>query len=462
MKNLFLYMLLICALPVAAKTRMPRIFSDGMVLQQNAEVSIWGTDDPGSIVRVVAGWNDNTTTKADAQGRWRLKILSPKAGGPYTLRITGSTEVLIADIMVGEVWFCSGQSNMEMPVIGRMNQPVKGSNELILNSANKQVRMFTVAKNAVKLPAEDVKGSWLEANPENTGSFSAVAYAYGKKLQHILNVPVGLIVCSWGGSSVEAWMDEQAIGEFNTIKMLAEIADKNLNRTPTLLYNGMVSPLAGYTIKGCIWYQGENNVGNHQYYKAYFSGMISSWRKNWAQGNFPFYFVQIAPFDYGRNESAMLREAQLKVMQTVENTGMAVTMDIGLCNLIHPPEKEVVGDRLAYWSLAKTYSVKGIVCSGPVYKSIYKTDSNRVSINFDYAANGLYSTHKEETGFSIAGDDKVFYPANIAFKKNGAVVVWSDRVTKPVAVRYAFDNCTAGTLYNTAGLPAPSFRTDNW
>lgn len=462
MKNLFLYLLMACALPAFAKTKLPQFFSHGMVVQQNAEVSIWGTDEPGTIVRVAAGWNDNSTARADEQGKWRLKILTPKAGGPYQIRITGSTEVVINDVLAGEVWFCSGQSNMEMPVMGRMNQPVKGSNEMILNSANDQIRLFTVKKNACVVPVDDVKGSWFKASPENTGSFSAVAYAYGKKLQQVLNVPVGLIVSSWGGSTVEAWMDQQAITAFSDIKVPAEIDDKRLNRTPSLLYNGMVHPLVGYTIKGCLWYQGENNVVNHWRYQDYFTGMISCWRKNWEQGNFPFYFVQIAPFDYGKNQSGMLRDAQLRVMKSVENTGMAVTTDIGMCNLIHPPEKEVIGDRLAYWALANTYTIKGITHSGPVYKSIHEIKGNRISIHFDYAANGLYSTSTEDTGFEVAGEDKVFYPARIEIGKKGALVVWSDKVSQPVALRYAFANCAAGTLFNTAGLPAATFRTDNW
>lgn len=414
------------------------------------------------MLRIAASWSQAAEVKADQTGKWKIKIATPKAGGPYNITVTGSSKISLNDVLIGEVWFCSGQSNMEMPLKGRVNEPTEGSNELILNSEDSGIRVFTVTKNASASPLDNVEGKWLSASPENSGNFSAVAYLYGKKLRSVLKVPVGLIVSSWGGTPVEAWMDNQNIASFPDFKSHKSINEKLPHRTASLLYNGMVNPFIGYGIKGVIWYQGENNVVDGGTYKNYLISMITSWRKNWNQGNFPFYYVQIAPYDYGKNQSGILRDAQLKVMKEVDQTGMAVTLDLGSCKLIHPPKKKEVADRLAYWALAKNYDVKGIEYSGPVFNSIYRIDSNRVNLKFDHATNGMYLSNTELTGFEIAGNDKIFYPAKAAVKKNTGLIVWSDQVEKPVAVRYAYGNCDQATLYNTAGLPASTFKTDNW
>ena len=461
MKRLF-FLILFVPLFLSAETRLPQFFSNGMVMQQNTEVSIWGTDKPGAVIRIAASWSQAAEVKADQTGKWKLKIATPKAGGPYNITVTGSSKILLNDVLIGEVWFCSGQSNMEMPLKGRVNEPTGGSNELILNSEDSGIRVFTVAKKASAFPLDDVKGKWLSASPENSGDFSAVAYLYGKKLRNVLKVPIGLIVSSWGGSPIESWMDKQNLAAFPDFSSHKSVDEKLAHRTPSLLYNGMVQPVAGYAIRGVIWYQGENNVVDGLSYKNYLSSMINSWRKNWDQGEFPFYFVQIAPYDYGKNASGFLRDAQLKVMKEIGNTGMAVTLDLGMCKLIHPPQKKEVADRLAYWALAKDYGVKGIAYSGPVFNSIYRIDSNRVNIKFDHAGNGMYLSNAESSGFEIAGSDRIFYPAKAVVKKNTGLIVWSDQVAKPVAVRYAYGNCAQATLFNTAGLPASTFKTDDW
>lgn len=461
MKYLF-FVFVIFPFFASAETVLPHFFSNGMVLQQQTEVGIWGTDKPGTVVRIVASWNKAGEVKADQYGKWKLKIATPKAGGPYNLSITGTSKVSLNDVLIGEVWFCSGQSNMEMPLKGRVNQPVEGSNELILNSEESNIRMFTVTKNSSKTLLNDVEGKWLHANPEHAGDFSAVAYLYGKKLQGILKVPVGLIVSSWGGSAIEAWMDDQTIAAFPDPAKHKSVNEKFPNRTPGLLYRAMVNPFIGYAIKGAIWYQGENNVPDAVSYRDYLGSMITSWRKNWNEGEFPFYFVQIAPFDYGNEQSGFLRDSQLKVMKEVAHTGMAVTLDLGTCKLIHPPKKKEVAERLAYWALAKDYGVKGITNSGPVFNAVTGIDSNRVNIKFDYAENGMYFSNTAVTGFEIAGSDRIFYPAKVKMQKNGELAVWSAQVTRPDAVRYAYANCAEATLYNTAGLPAGTFRTDDW
>jgi sialate O-acetylesterase len=243
-----------------------------------------------------------------------------------------------------------------------------------------------------------------------------------------------------------------------------KLPDSLPNRTATILYNSMLHPYIGYTIKGVLWYQGEANRENADEYHALFTSMINSWRTKWQQGDFPFYFVQIAPFEPGKVNAAFLREAQLQTMLSVKNTGMAVTMDIGERSLIHPAQKEQVGNRLAYWALTKDYNVKGIAFSGPVYKQLEKTANGRLMLTFDYCDQGLTSFGKPLTDFEIAGEDKLFYPAQAMIRndKNGAIVVWNDTVKNPVSIRYAFKNWAEGSLFNTQGLPASSFRTDNW
>jgi sialate O-acetylesterase len=260
-------------------------------------------------------------------------------------------------------------------------------------------------------------------------------------------------------------MDSATLSSFKTVKIPERTTIKEANTTHTMLYNSMLHPYIGYTIKGMLWYQGETNRENSKEYHALFSLLIQSWRKQWDQGPFPFYFVQIAPHEEIKlNTGALLREAQLKTMQTVENTGMAVTMDIGEKNMIHPSQKEQVGNRLAYWAFSKNYNIPNIVFSGPVYKQVERTSGNSLIVVFDYAEMGLNTFGKQLTDFEIAGEDKVFYPAKAVFTKDRrtCITVWSEQVKNPISVRYAFKNWVEGCLYNTQGLPASSFRTDNW
>ena len=465
MRNYFLLAVLIffsnCSF---SQTRLPAMFSDNMVLQQQQMVSVWGVDNPNAKITVRGSWGKNATAITDAKGHWKLKLQTPAAGGPYKVVIKGSKEVTLKNVLIGEVWFCSGQSNMEMPVKGYSNQPVIGSNETILNSSNDNIRFLNTPRSASITPLYDVKGEWNAAGPATTGNFSATAYYFAKKLQSVLNVPVGIIQSAWGASTIESWMDKQSLSEFKNKVIPETLPDSLPNRTPTILYNSMLHPYIGYTLKGVLWYQGEANRENASEYRALFTSMISSWRRQWQQGDFPFYFVQIAPFEPGKVNAAFLREAQLQTMSTVKNTGMAVTMDIGERTVIHPAQKEQVGNRLAYWALAKDYNVKGIAFSGPVFKELQKMANGRLMLTFDYCDQGLTSFGKPLTDFEIAGEDKIFYPAQAMIRndKNGVLVVWSDAVKDPVSVRYAFKNWAEGSLFNTQGLPASSFRTDNW
>ena len=457
---IFAFLLFICS--ISAQTKVASIFNNNMVLQQNSEVAIWGTDAPNRQIIVKANWGESKTIKTDNNGKWKIFIKTTKAGGPYKIEIKGSESISLTNVLLGEVWLCSGQSNMEMPIKGFAGQPINGSNDAVLKSKNPNIRLFNVKKSFSETPLDSVVGIWEEANPTSVSNFSAVAYFYGKILHENLQVPIGLINSSFGGTRVEAWSEETSL---KTKQIELGIEEKKVvtleKNSPSGLFNAMISPLIPYTIKGVIWYQGESNRNNANQYSALFKNMINDWREKWNIGEFPFYFVQIAPFEYGKKqEAAFLREAQLNAYQTSKNTGMAVTLDVGDVTFIHPPEKEIVSKRLALWALSKNYGFEEVSYSGPIYKSIV-IDQDKITVNFTEAQNGVTSFGKELTNFTIAGADKVFYPAK-AIIERGKLSVFSENVKNPVAVRYGWENFFNGTLFNLAGLPASSFRSDNW
>jgi len=446
----------------AADLRLPAIIGSHMVLQQQSEVAIWGWAKAGGKITVKPEWAMVAEhTIADTDGVWKLQIHTPKAGGKYLITISSDTTIVLEDILIGEVWVCSGQSNMEMPVKGFLSQPINGSNSAILHSSNSDIRLFKVEKGMSTSPLNDVKGKWVVASPKEVAWFSATGYFFGRYLQEVIQTPVGLIQSCWGGTKAEAWTDKPTLAngfpEFNL-----DLQPDKINRnSPTVLFNAMINPILNYGIKGVIWYQGEGNKNNPEQYTRLFPSMIKNWRNSWNKGDFPFYFVQIAPYKYDTIvNSAFLREAQLKTMLGTPNTGMAVTMDIGDYSTIHPPEKALVGERLAYWALAKTYKILGIEYCGPVYKSM-EINEEKAILSFDFAALGLTSFDKALEGFEVAGSDKVFHKANATINRNN-VIVWSESVDTPVAIRYCWENFITGTLFNTAGLPASSFRTDEW
>ncbi|MGZ0654525.1 sialate O-acetylesterase [Coraliomargarita sp. W4R72] len=444
-----------------AKTELASIFTESMVLQQQDQVTIWGTDDPGQIVQVTGEWGQAAEATAGDDGKWRAEIATPVAGGPYELSVSGSSEIHFSDVLIGEVWLCSGQSNMQMPVKGFGNQPVNGSQEAILAANQDRIRAFTVQNNSSDAPIDVVKGQWVLSNSATVGDISATAYFFGKKLQETIDVPIGLIITSWGGSSAEAWTDLATLNQLDTD--FASLENLPVQQRASLLYNAMIHPLIGYTIKGGIWYQGESNKNRASQYRDLMTGMVTSWREKWGQGDFPFYYVQIAPFQYQVSNSAFIREAQLQTMQTLNNSGMVVTLDIGDPHYIHPREKKLVGDRLAYWALSKDYGIEGIEVSGPIYKSHEVIDGGKVLLHFEGTSRGISSFGKPLSGFKVAGADRVFHPAQAKItRKTGELTLWSDQVPEPVAVRYAFENASEATLFSTFGLPASSFRTDNW
>ena len=458
------------AVALQAKVSLPAFFSDGMVMQQQSQASLWGNASKGKIVEVTTGWDGQTyTTRADEQGKWKLTVQTPAAGGPYDITFDDGERTRIKDILMGELWICSGQSNMEMPMKGFKNQPVEDANMDVLRSRNSQIRLFTVKRNSQFAPVDDVTGCWNHAEPKTVREFSATAYYFGRLLQEQLQVPIGLIVAAWGGSACEAWMRPEWLKAFPAAKIPQSPEDiKSKNRTPTVLFNGMLHPLIGLAMKGVIWYQGEDNWNRAHTYADMFTRLINGWRAEWKQGDFPFYYCQIAPYDYGIItekgkdviNSAYLREAQAKVEHRVANSGMAVLLDAGMKKGIHPAKKQVAGERLALLALTKTYGVEGVNGESPYYKSI-EIKNDTIVVSFERA--NMWISGKncfESKNFQVAGEDKVFYPAK-AWIERSKMLVKSDKVSHPVAVRYCFENYVEGDVY-CDGLPLGSFRSDDW
>jgi sialate O-acetylesterase len=463
MKKIILILAIVAFIfPGNAQTKLASIFNDHMVLQRNTEVQVWGTDNANTNITLKGSWGETVKVKTNSKGIWKATIKTTEAGGPYTLKVNGSEIITINDILLGEVWLCGGQSNMSMSLDGGPGQHLENSNNDILNSNNPNLRFITVKKAFSKTPLDSFEGNWEMSQPKTAKEFSAVAYHFGLRLQKYLNVPIGLISSNVGGTPAQAWTPKEIItSKFPEYKK--ELSEKYSTQTATGLYNGMINPLIPFTIKGTIWYQGEGNTRNPNNYTQLFSEMIGSWRTNWKQGEFPFYFVQIAPFSGRQGENwVKIQQAQLQTMLTVPNTGMTVINDIGSEKRIHPPKKKEVGQRLALWALAKNYGVEGILYSGPVYKSM-KIENNKAVINFDYAPTGITSMGKPLTDFEIAGEDGVYLPAKAKIVKKGSFLqVWNDKISNPVHVRYAWKNWVEGSLFNTAGLPASSFTTETW
>jgi len=447
-----------------AEVKLPAIFGENMVLQQQTDVAIWGAASKNSTVKVITSWNKKSySVKAGSDGKWSLKVSTPAAGGPYEVTVSEGNTLKFKNVMIGEVWVCSGQSNMEMPMKGYMNQPILGSNEAIATSSNPMIRLFTVTKASNLNPQDDFTGTWKNCDPENVSQFSATAYFFGLMLNKSLNVPIGLINSSWGGTRIEPWISEAGVKNFDFVTLPDKAQTGTLSpQTPTVLFNAMINPMVGFGIKGAIWYQGESNRNEPDKYLNLLPGMVENWRSVWGVEDFPFYYVQIAPFNYGPGgvNSAYLREAQLKASSVIKNIGMACIMDISEEYCIHPADKKAGGDRLAYQALVKTYGKKGFASEGPVLKEM-KIEGQIVKITFENAANGLTSFGKDLTCFEVAGANKRYYPAT-AFFTNTGINLFSQFVNEPVAVRYAFQDFIVGDLFNTEGLPASSFRTDTW
>ncbi|RKU37586.1 9-O-acetylesterase [Candidatus Poribacteria bacterium] len=514
MKRITLFLigfLLLFTQPIVhAEVTLPRVIGSNMVLQRDMEVPIWGWASAGEEVTIILNTENveseplfSTTAVADAEGNWRTKLPAMAAGGPYILKVSSSNTLELTNILFGEVWVCSGQSNMQWSVSAS-----KDSEAEIATANYPNIRLFYVPRVPSGLPQNDVEADWYETNPETIANFSAVAYYFGRKLYKNLDVPIGLINTSWGGTRIEPWTPPAGFASVSTLESISkEVQEAHANylqqlpqkmkdieawiaetrealetgarltqmpdnrhslrhhARPTGLYNGMVHPLVPYAIRGALWYQGESNLRDGMHYHEKMKALINGWREVWGQGDFPFYFVQLAPFNYGGRDVTPFFLPQIWEAQTatlaLPNTGMAVTTDIGNLRDIHPRNKQDVGRRLALWALAKTYGREDVTYSGPLYKSM-TVEGNAIRLSFDHVGSGLMARdEKPLTWFEIAGEDKQFVEAQ-AMVDGDAIVVSTDTVANPVAVRFGWHQSAEPNLVNKEGLPASPFRTDTW
>ena len=509
---LFLMGLLLCLIQpfVHAEVTLPRVIGSNMVLQRDMQVPIWGWASRGEEITITLSAEAEgvepvatTTVIADAEGNWQIKLPAIAAGGPYTLRVKGSNTLELTNVLFGEVWVCSGQSNMQWAVSAS-----KDSEAEIAAAMYPKIRLFYVPRVASGLLQRDIAADWHETTPETVANFSAVAYYFGRKLYKNLNVPIGLINTSWGGTRIEPWTPPAGFDSVPALEAIskeiqaahanyrAQLSEKMKDietwiaktrkaletgaaltempenrhplrhqQRPTALYNGMVHPIVPYAMRGALWYQGESNLRDGMLYHEKMKALIHGWREVWGQGNFPFYFVQLAPFNYGgRNANPFflpqIWEAQAATL-ALPNTGMAVTTDIGNLRDIHPQNKQDVGRRLALWALAKTYGGDDVTHSGPLYKSMV-VEGNTIRLSFEATGSGLMSRdEKPLTWFEIAGVDKQFVAAEATIDGN-TVVVSSDSVAEPVAVRFGWHQRAEPNFVNKEGLPASPFRTHPW
>ena len=498
-------LLVLLASAAGAEIKLPSIIGSNMVVQQGRELPVWGTADANETV-TVSFCGKSAEARADAKGAWKATLPATKAGGPFEMTLKGSSgaTVTLTNVLVGEVWVCSGQSNMQFALRGSNNGEAE-----VAAAKYPNIRLITVPRKTAETPQADFDGKWTQCSPETAAGFSAVAYFFGREIHTRAKVPVGLINTSWGGTPSESWASRKSLEAQPSLKPLLERWDKSVaafdpqkakadydkqmkawqaaaekakaekkraprqprmpqspafnSHRPANLYNGMIAPLIPYAIRGAIWYQGESNVSRAKQYRTVFPTMIRNWRTDWKQGDFPFYFVQISPFRYGGNDPAMcaeLREAQNLALETLPNMGVAVTMDVGNPRDIHPRNKQDVGKRLALWALAKLHGQK-IVYSGPIYDRM-SAEGDKIRVSFDYVANGFRSRDgKPLTHFTIAGPDKKFLPATVIVEGD-SLLVYSDAVKDPVAVRFAWRDDAVPNLMNSEGLPASPFRTDDW
>ncbi|HSI14395.1 MAG TPA: sialate O-acetylesterase [Chthoniobacter sp.] len=478
-----------------AAVKLPALFSDHAILQRGMPLPVWGTADPNEDVTVTLA-DQTQTTKAGADGKWKVVLKPLKEAESLTLTVKGTNTLTVNDVAVGEVWVNSGQSNMSFPLRNDASAEASAA-----ASADPQLRFFTVGANASDTPLETVPGKWASASPTTSPLFSAVGYYFARELRKALKVPVGMLSSSVGGTPAEAWTSHEALASNPELKAIfeaqetaiktwpqavenyqknepklieawqaraekAKVANQPIprkpvspedptknKRRPSGLYNAMIAPLQPYAIRGAIWYQGEANSQRGRQYRTLFPAMITDWRKAWGEGDFPFFFVQIAPHQAQLPE---LREAQLLTSQNLPHTGMAVITDYGEATNIHPKHKEPVGTRLSLAARALTYGEK-IEYSGPTFDSL-KIDGGKALLKFQHAA-GLTAKDGELKGFTIAGEDKNFVPAKAEIKGD-TVTISAEQVSKPTAVRYGWANIPDGNLYNEAGLPASPFRTD--
>ena len=456
-----------------AEVTLPALICDNAVLQQQSNVAIWGKSTQ-KTVKVITSWdNKSYKTNVEKDGTWLLKVDTPEASyESYNIEISDKdSDIQLNNILVGEVWLASGQSNMKVPMVGNPSQPIEGSAEMILKAKPQlPIRMFTVPEKYSFTLVDDCDGAWVMNERAEVANFGATPYFFAHYLQNVLEVPVGIINCSWGSSTLEAWMPKEVLESYNKDYDFSLLENQKVTELPqkdaTVLYNGMMHSLENYKIKGMIWYQGEANRANHKEYPALFSLFAKTLRERFDSGDFPIYYAQIAPFGFGKEQDNIdMRISQASIMHTVERTGMVVLSDVGEYSCIHPRRKREVGTRFAYWALGDAYGYDGIDYRAPECVELIPLKSkkggpNSIGLVFDNAKMGLsLATQKMSENFEVAGEDGIFYPAKMSVTRKAKhhIVLSSDKVEDILAVRYGYKAYFEGDVFNNFGIPISSF-----
>lgn len=474
-KILTICALLICSAALHAKVELAPIFADNMVLQQQTDAALWGKAKPQAKVTITTSWSKaKTVVTADADGKWFARVATPVAGGPYEITFSDGEKLTLKNVLIGEVWICSGQSNMAMPMKGFRGQPVDGSADLILGAKpSVQIRSCNVKRVKALDPQDECEATWYEHTPEGVAVASATAYFFAKRLNDVLDIPVAVINVSWGGTPIEAWMNPELLKkEFTGELKLAHLdtkvwPEKNPYKAPGVLYNGMLHSVVPYTAKGFIWYQGCDNIKRFEQYKRLQPAFVNMLREEWGNDKMPFYFTQIAPFkhdDPDAPQAGYMMWAQAQTLELIPYSGMASTHDAGEFACIHPANKKVVGDRLAFQALENDYGFK-VIDSKTAMPVKFEFKDGEAVVTFDFCSCGLSPVSTDLDGFELAGEDKVFYPAKarlLGGKRNQIKVYKCPEVQNPVAVRYGMKNWSEATLFNSFGIPVTPFRSDNW
>jgi sialate O-acetylesterase len=439
--------------------KLPAVIGDNMVLQQNSEAALWGWGDPGSEIKVAGSWNNDTVKALISNlAEWKVKLKTPAAGGPFTISIKGNEEVVLKNVMIGEVWICSGQSNMEWSA----DHNLLNAREEVKNANYPEIRLFHIKKIGSETPQNNCFGTWEECTSATMHSFSSVGYFFSRSLYQNLKVPIGIIEAAWGGTPAEVWINADLVESDPDLKACAAkiVSYKWWPSKPGVLHNAMINPIVPLRIAGAIWYQGESNADNPESYRKLFRTLIENWRQDFGI-DFPFYYVQIAPFAYGKaTRATLIREMQMQSLD-IPKTGMVVVSDlVDDVKNIHPINKQDVGMRLANWALSETYGVKGLIYKHPLYKSM-NLEKSKIRISFENVSKGLKANGEEISCFEIAGEDRIFKPAKVKIDGN-TVLVSSKEVKVPVAIRFSWSNDAIGNLFSQEGLPVAPFRTDDW
>ena len=456
----------------AGAVRLPSIIGSNMVLQQNSSAHLWGWSSPGKTVTVTPSWsNEAVTATAGKDGRWDVNVNTPAASfTSYEITFDDGEPVKADNVLIGEVWFASGQSNMEMPLRGFTSQPIEDAGRTIAYSGNYPgIRFANIPKAASYELQSDVPTEWKVSSPKNAGEFSALAYHFAKTLRDVLHVPVGIINCAYGGSKVEGWIPKEILDTYPDWSIENEKKNDSLQEYERInvMYNAMLNPVAGYTVKGFLWNQGESNVGRHNEYLYHQKDMVEHWRKRWGDDNLPFYFMELALADYGyphHNPAALFREKQYEAAKITPNSYIIPSIDLfneDETYIYHASRKPEMGERMAFSALANTYGVKGMPHIAPTFKSM-DVEGNKAVLHFNDSWSGFYP-RTDLKGFEVAGADRVFYPATAnGDLDKGLITLTSDKVKDIKAVRYCFKNAEIGHVHDLLGMPLVPFRTDDW